>query len=162
MANDIESLLTTKDQRRLEYVVNGAKSSNRLHRMGSKFVAYYFGGVLPHHAQERFAESINSSPERLTTINALVFGIVGASLEYGALALLGNETKGFMPEKIAEIFNITYNTSLYTYAGFNLLQSFGRIAYAKATKKGVMSFSLFGIGANLGYAGVKKLKQKLF
>jgi len=150
-----------KTEARLEEIVNGINSRSLPSKLWAWAKAYYFGGVLPHKDQVKFAERINSTPRKLTLVNAVAFGIIGATAEYGSLAIAGEESKKFIPEQIADILDITYQKALCVYIIYNLGQSFARISYTLKTARGAMSFSPAGLAMNATYKVYKTIKDKI-
>ena len=144
---------------RLETIVNGINSKNKLKKTFSYFGAVYFGGVLPEKYQRDFAEKIGWTSKKLTIYNAALMGGL-TTLEYTLLLHFGERCESFIPQQIGNTFGIAYQTTLYSYIGFNVAQNLFRIGHAKVKKKGMASFSFMGGVIDLVYLSWKSIKKR--
>jgi len=148
----------------LEKMLSSSQCINFFKRKLKILKIYYVDGALPHSVQEKSARDINSSPRKMTCVNAIAFGAIGATLEYGGLAYLlkqvGIETsnESFIPVQLSQFLDISYQNALRLYVVYNLGQSAARVSYSVKTGKGIMSFSPMGFALNIFYHSYKGVR----
>lgn len=127
-------------------------------RVCGKYVCgYWFGGALREKYQEEIAPTINSTPPKMSLINALLPGLVGA-FQFHFFGELGGYVVSCFSDKlgVAPEFLGDFLTA------FDFVQSLYRIGYVAVKKKGIMSFSVIGLVGSGGYWYYKKVRKKRY
>lgn len=128
----------------LEKIVKGVKNAGKF--LGTVYAV----GVLPHEAQKKFG-----NPKHITTLNAVIFGLGGATTEY----YFGNKAGSMVQDHIADAIEFSSNAIFYSYLGFLGVQSAYRIAKSQIKNRGVMAIGPVPLIINGLYASRKQIKK---
>jgi hypothetical protein len=137
-----------------EELINGNRAGRLVFSLfGKKIAGHWIGGALSNRYQEIIAPWINSTPKRMTVINASVFGTFGA-FQY----FVAGEGTGYLASQISDGFGTPFELTGYLFALFEIAQNGYRVGYALRHEKGHVSIS------PTGFAGtaIFYLAEKMF